>query len=153
MGKEALHSFETWLLNGQLPPAMRAWGALRCVEIVGGLSLTGSMYRVESTATRHYRTLTLRVLCRPENEVGEPRVLDFAYRARIPDLPPGRYTLRVRHSVLFRTPHGQIASTIFTAYEREIQVPSPEDSSAAEDDAGEGRVVHWNGRHSWARQD
>jgi hypothetical protein len=141
MARAVLHTFECEVLEGTLPPPVRASGAYRHIEITGGLSATGSVGELEGAVTRRYRTLTLAVVCRAEEGAGERLVLDFGYRARVLELEPGRYLLRVRHTVLTRRQEGGSAAAALNVHEAEVVVPEIPRPSAADPDTSAARVV------------
>jgi hypothetical protein len=115
--------FDAEVLGGEQPPPVTARGDGRCIEITGGLSVTESVGQLEGSASRYYRTVTLRVVWRPDPEGDLQGVTDLAYRARLLDLAPGRYLLRVRHSAYLKGSAGESLSTGLTLLEAEIRIP------------------------------
>jgi hypothetical protein len=63
------------------------------------------------------------VVWRPDPEGDLQGVTDLAYRARLLDLAPGRYLLRVRHSAYLKGSAGESLSTGLTLLEAEIRIP------------------------------
>jgi hypothetical protein len=144
--------FKAEVLADRQPPPVSVLCEGRCIEIIGGLSVTESAGQLDGSASRYYRTLTLRVVWRPD-PLGELQgVTDFAYRARLLDLEPGRYLLRVRHTVLLRGSGGESVSTGLTLLEQEIRIPKP-DKLGPEDHAGMARIVNRDGTGPGAGED
>jgi hypothetical protein len=115
--------FASEVLGGSQPPPVTARSDGRSIEVIGGLSVTERAGQLEGSASRYYRTLTLRVIWRPD-PLGEPQgVTDLAYRARLLDLEPGRYLLRVRHSAMLKGAAGESVSSALTLLETEVRVP------------------------------